>query len=162
MPLIDGVTVKPLRIHADERGYLFEMLRSDEPLFQGFGQSYVTAVYPGVVKGWHFHKKQYDQYMAGKHSKGWVAMAAMPTNAVRAMITQINTNSRGPRGLFLRISHGPDWVDAVIIDSRARRNLTPADRSAVCCSTIFASLPDCSRITRAASAPLRASHSPTH
>ncbi len=29
------------------------------------------------------HKQQYDQYMAGKHSKGWVAMAAMPTNAIQ-------------------------------------------------------------------------------
>jgi hypothetical protein len=29
------------------------------------------------------HGKQYDQYMAGKHSKGWVAMAAMPTNALQ-------------------------------------------------------------------------------
>ena len=29
------------------------------------------------------HEKQYDQYMAGKHSKGWVAMAAMPTNSLQ-------------------------------------------------------------------------------
>ncbi len=29
------------------------------------------------------HTKQYDQYMAGKHSKGWVAMAAMPTNSLQ-------------------------------------------------------------------------------
>lgn len=29
------------------------------------------------------HKKQFDQYMAGKHSKGWVAMAAMPTNSLQ-------------------------------------------------------------------------------
>ncbi len=29
------------------------------------------------------HKQQYDQYMAGKHSKGWIAMAAMPTNSLQ-------------------------------------------------------------------------------
>jgi cytochrome c553 len=29
------------------------------------------------------HKQQYDQYMNGKHSKGWVAMAAMPTNSIQ-------------------------------------------------------------------------------
>ncbi|HEY6000282.1 MAG TPA: multiheme c-type cytochrome [bacterium] len=29
------------------------------------------------------HAKQYDGYMAGKHSKGWVAMAAMPTNSLQ-------------------------------------------------------------------------------
>ena len=63
MPLIDGVKVKPLRVIPDERGYLFEMLRSDDPLFQKFGQSYVTAIYPGVVKAWHYHKKQDDHFV---------------------------------------------------------------------------------------------------
>ena len=61
--MIDGVKVKALRIHADERGYLFEMLRHDEPLFQKYGQSYVTAVYPGVIKGWHMHRKQTDHFV---------------------------------------------------------------------------------------------------
>jgi len=36
---------------------------------------------PETCKG--CHKKQYDQYMAGKHSKGWIAMAAMPTNSIQ-------------------------------------------------------------------------------
>ncbi len=63
MPLIHDVVVKPLRVIADERGYLFEMLRSDEPLFQRFGQSYCTAVYKDVVKGWHYHKKQDDHFV---------------------------------------------------------------------------------------------------
>jgi dTDP-4-dehydrorhamnose 3,5-epimerase len=61
--LIDGVTVKPLRVIPDERGYLFEMLRSDEPIFQKFGQTYVTAIYPGVIKAWHYHKKQTDHFV---------------------------------------------------------------------------------------------------
>ena len=63
MPLIDGVVVKPLKVIADERGYLFEMLRSDESLFERFGQSYVTAVYQGVVKAWHYHRKQTDHFV---------------------------------------------------------------------------------------------------
>ncbi|HHK60928.1 MAG TPA: cytochrome C, partial [Desulfobacterales bacterium] len=29
------------------------------------------------------HAEQHDQYMAGKHSKGWIAMSAMPTNAIQ-------------------------------------------------------------------------------
>jgi dTDP-4-dehydrorhamnose 3,5-epimerase len=37
-----------------------EMLRSDDDLFEKFGQIYVTTTYPGVVKGWHMHKKQVD------------------------------------------------------------------------------------------------------
>ena len=66
MKLIQGVNVKPLKIIADERGYLMEMMRSDDPFFQKFGQSYVSVAYPGVVKGWHFHKVQTDHFVIVK------------------------------------------------------------------------------------------------
>jgi dTDP-4-dehydrorhamnose 3,5-epimerase len=58
--MIDGVELKKLRQIPDERGFLMELLRSDDPLFQKFGQVYVSVVYPGVVKGWHYHKVQTD------------------------------------------------------------------------------------------------------
>ena len=47
----------------DERGRLMEMLRADDELFKGFGQIYMTTAYPGVVKAWHYHKKQWDQFV---------------------------------------------------------------------------------------------------
>ncbi len=40
-----------------------EMLRSDDDIFIKFGQVYVTSVYPGVVKGWHYHKIQTDNFV---------------------------------------------------------------------------------------------------
>ena len=58
--MIDGVRIKKLKINCDERGRLFEILRSDEELFNKFGQAYVTTAYPGVVKAWHLHKYQTD------------------------------------------------------------------------------------------------------
>jgi len=36
--MIDGAAVKRLKLIADERGRLMEMLRSDEALFSRFGQ----------------------------------------------------------------------------------------------------------------------------
>ncbi|MBP7055316.1 MAG: dTDP-4-dehydrorhamnose 3,5-epimerase family protein [Candidatus Omnitrophica bacterium] len=60
--MIDGVKVKKLKIIPDERGRLMEILRSDEPLFQKFGQVYMTTAKPGVVKAWHYHKKQDDHF----------------------------------------------------------------------------------------------------
>ena len=61
--MIQGVRVKPLRVIADDRGRLMEILRSDDDLFIRFGQLYVTTAYPGVVKeGWHYHKKQVDHF----------------------------------------------------------------------------------------------------
>jgi dTDP-4-dehydrorhamnose 3,5-epimerase len=62
-PLIAGVKTKPLRVIPDERGWLMEVLRSDdEAMFQKFGQVYVSATYPGVVKAWHYHKVQVDSF----------------------------------------------------------------------------------------------------
>src|SRR3989304_1190762 len=48
------------------RGYLMEILRSDWPEFAKFGQVYVTVAYPGVVKGWHYHKVQTDNFIVVK------------------------------------------------------------------------------------------------
>lgn len=58
--MIEGVKIKKLKVIPDERGRLMEMLRSDDDLFINFGQVYLTTAYPGVVKGWHYHKKQTD------------------------------------------------------------------------------------------------------
>ena len=63
-PLIAGVKTKGLRPIADERGWLMEILRNDETeLLPKFGQVYVSATYPGVVKAWHYHKKQVDNFV---------------------------------------------------------------------------------------------------
>jgi dTDP-4-dehydrorhamnose 3,5-epimerase len=61
--LIHGVKTKPLRLVPDERGWLMEILRADESeLFTTFGQVYVSATYPGVVKAWHYHRVQVDHF----------------------------------------------------------------------------------------------------
>ncbi len=60
--MIDGVKTKQLQTHADDRGWLFEILRCDDELFVQFGQVYLTAVYPGVVKAWHCHARQTDNF----------------------------------------------------------------------------------------------------
>ncbi len=62
-PRIDGVETKVLTVIADERGRLMELLRADDTLFRQFGQVYMTTAYPGVVKAWHFHRKQWDHFV---------------------------------------------------------------------------------------------------
>lgn len=60
---IEGVKVKPLRLVPDERGWLMEILRADDAdFFSKFGQVYVSATYPGVVKAWHYHRRQVDNF----------------------------------------------------------------------------------------------------
>ena len=37
-----------------------EILRRDDDIFEKFGQVYMTTSYPGVIKGWHYHRHQDD------------------------------------------------------------------------------------------------------
>lgn len=60
--MIDGVLVKPLQRLCDERGFVMHMLRSDDPHFEKFGEIYFSAVYPGVIKGWHLHTEMTLNY----------------------------------------------------------------------------------------------------
>jgi dTDP-4-dehydrorhamnose 3,5-epimerase len=64
--VIEGVRIKPLKMIPDERGFVMEMLRDDDDVFQRFGQVYLSVVYPGVVKGWHYHAKQTDHFVIVK------------------------------------------------------------------------------------------------
>lgn len=59
--MIDGVMVKNLVRHPDERGFFEEMIRVTDPFFsEGFGQVSHSSMFPGVVKAWHIHKTQVD------------------------------------------------------------------------------------------------------
>lgn len=58
--MIEGVRVRPLVRHADDRGSFTEILRADWPEFAGFGQASVTLNYPDVIRAWHWHRHQTD------------------------------------------------------------------------------------------------------
>ncbi|MBP7652549.1 dTDP-4-dehydrorhamnose 3,5-epimerase family protein [Candidatus Dependentiae bacterium] len=66
MKLIKDVELKKLHYNVDERGRLIEIFRNDDPMFQQFGQVYITTAYPGVIKGWHYHKLQDDYFFVIK------------------------------------------------------------------------------------------------
>ena len=57
--MIEGVKIKELATHTDERGFFREIIRETDDFFaEGFGQWSHSLVYPGVVKAWHLHKFQ--------------------------------------------------------------------------------------------------------
>jgi dTDP-4-dehydrorhamnose 3,5-epimerase len=60
--MIAGVTMKPLTLIPDDRGFLMELLRSDDALFEAFGQVYITGCKSGVAKAWHYHREQSDHF----------------------------------------------------------------------------------------------------
>lgn len=60
--MINGVIIKKLRKIPDERGMILHMLRRNDIEFKEFGEIYFSMVHPGVVKGWHLHKKMILNY----------------------------------------------------------------------------------------------------
>jgi len=68
--MIHGVKIKPLKVHQDvidrpedaavPRGILMELVRNDEDLLRQFGQTTMTIAHKGIIKAFHWHKKQDD------------------------------------------------------------------------------------------------------
>lgn len=59
--MIDGVVIRDLVTHIDERGFFREIIRVTDDFFaEGFGQWSHSLMYPGVIKAWHIHKVQMD------------------------------------------------------------------------------------------------------
>ena len=61
MATIQGVELKLLVTHADERGFFREVIRMTDPFFgERFGQWSHSQMFPGVAKAWHIHPHQVD------------------------------------------------------------------------------------------------------
>ena len=59
--MIQGVVVKELVTHVDDRGFFRELIRVTDDFFEeGFGQLSHALVHAGVAKAWHIHKIQID------------------------------------------------------------------------------------------------------
>jgi dTDP-4-dehydrorhamnose 3,5-epimerase len=86
--LIEGVKTKALISHPDERGRLWEILRSDDDIFDHFGQVYVTTAYPGVVKAWHAHEHQTDFFTVLSGMAKFVLYDMRPDSKSRGQIQE--------------------------------------------------------------------------
>ena len=96
MDLIQGVQVRPLKQIHDERGYLMEMLRTDWPEFERFAQSYITIGYPGIVKGWHYHKKQTDHFVVVNGTAKVVCYDSREGSPTKEKINEFFPGERNP------------------------------------------------------------------
>lgn len=64
--MIEGVKTKNLKVIPDERGWLMEILRCDDEIFDRFGQVYLSVALRERVKAWHYHKLQTDNFTCVK------------------------------------------------------------------------------------------------
>jgi dTDP-4-dehydrorhamnose 3,5-epimerase len=64
--MIEGIQMKRLTVHSDDRGILMEVLRADDPFYEPVKQTTYTEAYPGVIKAFHWHKRQTDIWFFSK------------------------------------------------------------------------------------------------
>jgi len=94
--MIDGVAVKELVRHPDERGFFEELIRISDPFFkEGFAQLSRSLMHTGVVKAWHFHQTQIDWWFI---STGTVKVALYDSRQNSVTKGQLNEFMLGEEG----------------------------------------------------------------
>lgn len=53
--MIDGVVIKKINKHTDERGFFAEIVKFGEKTFHEVFQTSYSETKPGVIKAWHIH-----------------------------------------------------------------------------------------------------------
>jgi len=94
--LIDGVEVRRAKVLPDERGRLGEIMRADDPWFEKFGQVYFTTTYSGIVKAWHYHKKQTDHFYVVKGTVKIALHDARKDSPTYGMVNQLYLGEHCP------------------------------------------------------------------
>jgi dTDP-4-dehydrorhamnose 3,5-epimerase len=94
--MINGVKIKKLIPISDERGRVMEVLRRDDKVFRKFGQVYITTAYPGVVKAWHYHKKQTDSFTVLHGMVKMVLYDARPKSPSRGELNEFFIGVHNP------------------------------------------------------------------
>jgi dTDP-4-dehydrorhamnose 3,5-epimerase len=102
--MIEGVKVKKLKVIPDERGRLMEMFRCDDELFIKFGQVYLSTTYPGVVKGWHYHKLQADNIVCVKGMLKLVLYDGRDGSATKGEVSEFFLGEHNP--LLVQVPKG--------------------------------------------------------
>ena len=101
--MIEGVKIVNLKQIPDDRGKIMHMLRCDDGHFEKFGEIYFSVVYPGVIKGWHLHKKMILNY-------------AVPVGMIKLVLYDERNNS-STKGKLLELFIGEDNYCLVQIPS---------------------------------------------
>lgn len=88
--LIDGVRLRQLPTHVDERGSLMEIFDPRwnwhaDPL----GYCYCFTVRPGIVKGWGLHKRHEDRYCLLQGEMGLVLFDVRPESSTCGRLSRI-------------------------------------------------------------------------
>ena len=87
--MIEGVQITSRRIIPDDRGKIMHIMKSSDVQFKTFGEVYCSTVYPGIVKGWHMHKKMTLNYVVLKGNIKFVLYDGRPDSSTYQKIQEI-------------------------------------------------------------------------
>ena len=87
--MIAGVQITLRKIIPDDRGKIMHIMKSTDSQFTAFGEVYCSTVYPGVVKGWHMHKKMTLNYVVLKGNIKFVLYDDRPESETYKQIQEI-------------------------------------------------------------------------
>ena len=106
--MIDGVHLKRLTVHSDDRGVLMEVLRADDPFFAPVKQTTYTEAYPGVIKAFHWHRRQIDIWFFVTGMAQVVLYDLRPESPTHRETNVIVMGERAPALLAIpeRVAHG--------------------------------------------------------
>jgi dTDP-4-dehydrorhamnose 3,5-epimerase len=118
---IDGVTIRPLMPHKDQRGWLAELYREDElSPSQHPVMAYVSETLPGVARGPHEHVDQTDYFAFVGPGEFmlylWDARPSSPTRGHCLKVAAGQSNRQSvivPPGVihaYKNIGATPGWV----------------------------------------------------
>lgn len=114
---IEGVLVKKLTRHKDERGFFEEIIRVTDPFFaEGFGQLSHSVMFPGVIKAWHVHKTQVDWWYMTKGTIKAVLYDGRKDSSTYRMLQEFPMGAHG-ENIVLKIPPGVAHGCKVLGDS---------------------------------------------
>lgn len=94
---IDGVVVVPLVAHADDRGYLIEILREVDPHFTRFGQVYLVGnMTRGTIRAFHKHNVLWDWFFISHGSAKFALRDDRPDSPTYEQMDSVVVTSRNP------------------------------------------------------------------
>lgn len=101
--MIDGVKITTLKRIPDERGMIMHIMKNSDDSFEKFGEVYCSTIYPGVVKGWHYHKKMTLNYVVIKGNIKFVLYDNRDDSPTKGKLVEIIIGERN----YVRVTVPP-------------------------------------------------------
>lgn len=87
--MIEGVQITQRRVIPDDRGKIMHIMKSSDEQFNTFGEVYCSTIFPGIVKGWHLHKKMTLNYIVLKGNIKFVLYDDRPDSKTYKKIQEV-------------------------------------------------------------------------